>query len=366
MKTPRVSWDTLDWAALKRLRDTFLAAEPTGGNYWTSRSDLENYDFTFAQRIAWKWDAVLRELKLRGWTPPPGGRLLDWGCGSGIAGRRVVEFFGPEHFTALHVFDRSPLAVEFAVGRAQETFPSLRTEPFPDTPARHHDGPERRPPVRRDPSLPNPAGSETGAPSVGTLVISHVLNELTDAGGQALRDAIDRADAVLWVEPGTYADSRALIEVRERLREKFLLIAPCTHQAGCGLLVPENERHWCHHFASPPAGIMADSNWVRFAQRAGIDLRSLPYSFLALERKGLRDPVPGLLPDGFSRIIGEPRFYKGFAKIFSCQADAVRDLTLQKRDAPELFKALKDKEEATPFQQWTVVGGRIEPLRIGR
>jgi ribosomal protein RSM22 (predicted rRNA methylase) len=226
-------------------------------------------------------------------------------------------------------------------------------------------GPERRPPVRRDHSLPNPAGSETGALSVGTLVISHVLNELTDAARQALREAIDRADAVLWVEPGTYADSRALIEVRERLREKFLLIAPCTHQAACGLRVPENERHWCHHFASPPAGIMADSNWVRFAQRAGIDLRSLPYSFLALERKGLRDPVHGLLPDGFSRIIGTPRFYKGFAKIFSCQADGVRDLTLQKRDAPELFKALKDRD-ATPVQQWTVASGRIEPLRIGR
>src|SRR3989441_2168754 len=275
--------------------------------------------------------------------------------------------------------------MEFAAGAARGTFPRLRIEPCPH-PAFGHPLPsdgrgagapvqrpttarpaetahatgdsERRPPVRRDPALQNPAGSETGAPSVGTLVISHVLNELTDAGRQALRDAIDRADAVLWVEPGTYADSRALIEVRERLREKFLLIAPCTHQAACGLLVPENERHWCHHFASPPAGIMADSNWVRFAQRAGIDLRSLPYSFLALERKGLRDPVPGLLPDGFSRIIGEPRFYKGFAKIFSCQADGVRELMLLKRDAPALFRAFKNCE-AEPVYQWVIENGRI-------
>jgi hypothetical protein len=352
MKMFRVSWDTLDWAALERLRDTFLAANPAGANYWMSRSDLENYDFTFAQRIAWKWDAVLRELRLRGWTPPS-DRLLDWGCGSGIAGRRVVEFFGLEHFTSLRVFDRSPLAMEFAVGRAHETIPSLHAKPFLDTSARLQDAAERQVPVRHDPSLANPAGSETGAP-IGTLVVSHVLNELTVAGGEALRDAIDRADAVLWVEPGTYADSRALIEVRERLREKFLLIAPCTHQAACGLCAPENERHWCHHFAKPPAGIMADSNWVRFAQRAGIDLRSLPYSFLALERKGLRDPVPGLMPDGVSRIIGAPRFYKGYAKIFSCQSDGVRDLTLQKRDAPELFKALGNGR-AAPVQRWKFV-----------
>jgi hypothetical protein len=361
MKGSPVTWDTLDWAALDRLREAFLAGEPTSAGYWTSRSDLENYDLTFAQRIAWKWDAVLRELKLRGWTPPP-GLLLDWGCGSGIAGRRVLEFFGPERFTSFHVFDRSPLAMEFAAGRAQEKFPSLHAEPFPDTPARCQDGAERRSPVRRDTSLADPAGSETGAPSAGTLVISHVLNELTEVGKQALVGAIDCADAVLWVEPGTHADSRALIEVRERLREKFLLIAPCTHQAACGLCAPGNERHWCHHFAAPPAGIMADSNWVRFAHRAGIDLRSLPYSFLVLERKGLRDPAPGLLPGGYSRIIGEPRCYKGYVKIFSCQTDGVRDLTLQKRDAPELFKALKGRSEAGLYR-WQAIKGRIEEYR---
>ena len=385
MNPSTLTWDTLDWAALDRLRDTFLAAKPAGANYWMSRSDLDNYDFTFAQRIAWKWDAVLRELRLRGWTPPSGGPLLDWGCGSGIAGRRVAEFFGPARFTALRVFDHSLLAMEFAAGAARGTFPRLRIEPCPH-PAFGHPLPsdgrgagapvqrpttarpaetahatgdsERRPPVRRDPALQNPAGSETGAPSVGTLVISHVLNELTDAGRQALRDAIDRAEAVLWVEPGTYADSRSLISMRETLRETFHVIAPCTHEAACGLRTPENERHWCHHFALPPSGTMADSNWVRFSQRAGIDLRSLPYSFLVLERKGLRDPIPGLLPNGYSRIIGEPRFYKGYAQIFSCQADGVRDLTLQKRDAPVLFKALKDGR-AKPVWRWAIEKERI-------
>ena len=104
---------------------------------------------------------------------------------------------------------------------------------------------------------------------------------------------------------------------------------------------------------------MADSYWVRFAQRAGIDLRSLPYSFLVLERKGLREPVPGLLSDGYSRIIGAPRFYKGYAKIFSCQSDSVRDLTLQKRDAPDLFKALKE-HNAAGIYRWQSAKGRIQ------
>lgn len=308
----RIDWESLDWAALDRLRERFLSAQPGGENYWTSRSDLENYEITFAQRIGWKWDAVLRELRQRGWTPPSNS-ILDWGCGSGIAGRCFVEAFDPKMFKVLHVFDRSPCAMEYTIERARREFPDLRAEP-------------------RIPGESEPPG---------TLLVSHVLNELDESGGRALRLAIDRADAVLWVEPGTYADSRSLIAMREALQESFHVIAPCTHQSACGMTVPENERHWCHHFARPPAGIMADSNWVRFAQRAGIDLRSLPYSFLVLERKGIRDPVPGLLPDGYSRIIGEPRFYKGYAKVFSCRDSGVGDVTLQKRDRPELFKLLK-------------------------
>ena len=79
----------------------------------------------------------------------------------------------------------------------------------------------------------------------------------------------------------------------------------------------------------------ADSEWVKFGQRAGIDLRSLPYAYLALDRR------PASLPAGASRIVGEPRLYKGYAKIFNCDASGVHELTLQKRDAPQLFKAFK-------------------------
>jgi hypothetical protein len=327
-----LTWETLDWSGLDRLRETFLAGRPGAGAYWTSPGDLANYDFTYAQRIGWKWDAVLGELKQRGWAPPP-GPLLDWGCGSGIAGRRVLEFFGADLFGKLCVFDRSALAMEFAAEAAQDAFPQLRVEMA--------------------------AGSESGAP--GTLIISHVLNELDEAGGRDLRRVIDRAEAVLWVEPGTFADSRALIALREALREQFHVIAPCTHQADCGLLAAGNERHWCHHFAAPPAGIMADSNWVRFAQRAGIDLRRLPCSILVLERKGLREPVPGLLPEGWSRVLGEPRIYKGFSKLLSCQADGVRELEMQKRVAPEVHRAFKDGG-APSLWQWKEEGRRIVGL----
>jgi len=327
-----LTWETLDWSALDRLRETFLSSQPMTGAYWTSPSDLANYDFTYAQRIGWKWEAVLRELKQRGWTPPT-GPLLDWGCGSGIASRRVLEFFDAASFDLLRVFDRSALAMEFAAMKAKKLFPGLRVESC--------------------------AGLELDVP--GTLVISHVLNELDEAGGRALRRVIDRADAILWVEPGTFADSRALIAMRESLRDQFHVIAPCTHQAGCGLLAPGNERHWCHHFAAPPPGIMADSNWVRFAQRAGIDLRSLPYSFLVLERKGAREKTPGLLPEGWSRVLGDARVYKGFSKLLACQADGARELELQKRVAPAVHRMFKNGN-APALWRWAVDNDRITKL----
>ena len=63
MTLPEVTWDTLDWAALERLRAGFLAGDGAAGAYWQSAADVAAYDLTFAQRIAWKWEAVLAELR---------------------------------------------------------------------------------------------------------------------------------------------------------------------------------------------------------------------------------------------------------------------------------------------------------------
>lgn len=355
MQLPDVSWQTLDWAALDRLREIFLAGKPPPKPYWTSLSDLANYDFTFGERIGWKWDALLAELRERGWTPPASD-VLDWGCGSGIAGRRVIASFGQERFRRLRVFDRSTLAMDYALARARREFPTLTVEAATDS--GEMASPAAARPGGGDAPISLSGGHHPGAAPIGLLVVSHVLGELSEDGGRALRQAIDRAAAVLWVEPGTYADSRALIAVREAVRHDFLVIAPCTHQTFCGLLTPENQRHWCHHFAPPPPNLMADSNWVRFARRAGIDLRRLPYSFLVLERKGLRHPVPGLLPADRARVIGSPRFYKAYAKVSTCQQDGVRDLKLERKVAPLLFKQLK-QAVAPGVHAWQIVQGRI-------
>lgn len=276
-----MNWESLDWEILDRLRAQFLSGAT--GDYWRSHADLEHYDFTYGQRIAWKWQAVLAELRRLNWAPPA-DTVLDWGCGSGVAGRLVRDFFS---LKMLRVFDRSELAMDYTDAER------WRGEP------------------------------------PGILVLSHVLNELRE-----LPAVIEQAEAILWVEPGTFADSRALIAAREKLRDRFHIVAPCPHRNACG--VTGND--WCHFFAAPPTGVMADPNWVRFAQRAGIDLRSLPYSYLVMTR----NPVPPVK----ARIIGRPRFYKGYAKILTCRPKGVQELQLQKRDAPELFNELRDGERS--------------------
>src|SRR6185503_16602213 len=95
-------WTNLDWKALDRLRQRFLAEPGVGGAYWETASDLASYDLTYGERIGWKWDQVMRELKLRGWQPTSRA-IFDWGCGSGIAGRRVIELFGQDRFDSLTV-----------------------------------------------------------------------------------------------------------------------------------------------------------------------------------------------------------------------------------------------------------------------
>src|SRR5260221_14123286 len=77
----RMDRENIDWKALERLRAAFLDGTAGTQDYWRSECDLDSYDQTFAQRIRWKWDHVLKELNGRGWAPPQ-REVVDWGCGS--------------------------------------------------------------------------------------------------------------------------------------------------------------------------------------------------------------------------------------------------------------------------------------------
>lgn len=325
-----MDWASLDWNILERLREGFISGRAAEGPYWQSSDDLAHYDFTYAERIGWKWDHVLSELRQRGWSPPR-GTLLDWGCGSGVAHRRMAEAW-PSSVTGVQVFDHSTLAESFSIDRMADTHPTIETSSW-----------ER---------------SET----ITTLTISHVLNELDEENAEDLMATIEAADAVIWVEPGTSDVAAQLVAWRERLRKQFTVVYPCPHQGTCGLTAPENARHWCHHFAAPPTGVFADSNWVKFGQRAGIDLRSLPYSALVLEKTSRdAESASGVPPDSLGRIIGRPKVSKPYTRFLGCDAEQVQRLEMPKKLNAQLAKKL-DRPNSPRLFKWQHEAGKVTSI----
>ncbi len=323
-----MDWESIDWAALERLREVFLGrrgAAGAAGPYWTRPEELASYDFTLGRRIAWKWAAVLEPLFGRGWTPPA-RQLIDWGCGTGIAARSLLAYAPDAAFDEVVLWDHSPMATTFATEAIQA----------------------RRPGQAVRVADPEQAACD----GAFVLVVSHVLNELDAGGRDALLALARRAAAMVWVEPGTSDDSRALIDMREALRKEFHCWAPCPHDARCGLLEAVNATHWCHHFARPPTEAFTEAGWGEFGRRLGIDLRALPYSYLVLDRR-----MPPRLPDA-ARILGSPRESSAAMRILRCREEGVCEVELTKRAAPDLWRTLA-KRRHDGLLQWTEATGRI-------
>lgn len=312
-----------DLATLSRLREGFLTGTNAGGAYWRSEEELALYDATFAERIGWKWDAVLAEVERRGWKPQS-RHIVDFGCGSGVAHRRVLSKW-PD-FSSLSLGDVSPLALSYAARKAKTEFPQVSVT----------------------------AGLPQSLPPGTLLLVSHVVNELDGRSSRRLIELARQAEEVIWVEAGSHADSRALIGMREELKADFRIVAPCPHAARCGMLTEANAPHWCHHFGEVPSWVFQDSGWAQFSKELGIDLTTLPYSYLVLTKH-----TPPTL-EGNTRVIGRPREFKGRMQVLCCREEGVADLMLQKRDEPGLFKDFQ-KERADSLQRWDIADGKIHP-----
>ncbi len=288
-----------DWNRLQDLRSVFLEGKQTSKDYWEDQRLLEIYDLTFGQRIAWKWNAILDELRDRGWKPSS-PQTVDWGCGTAVASRAFVERWPQEQ---IKVWDRSPMAQNFAIKKL---------------------GADRA------------SALIAGENFVGTVLLSHILGELKDDVLRRLLGSLAQADTIIWVEPGTKVMGQRLVEIREGLRSHFHLLAPCPHQERCGLLQQGHENDWCHHFAPPPTFIFHDRHWSEFNRRMKIDLRALPLSYLVLEKKGDSLGLPSLP----CRLIGRPRFEKALVHWQECSETGVAERRLLKKESPPLFKKM--------------------------
>lgn len=317
------SADELDY--LRMLRATFVSFEERAGGaepYWDSAEDLALFDETFAQRIGWKWDAVLEELRRRG-RMPAGVTVLDWGCGTGIAARRLLAARGGVE--RVYLWDHSQLALDFACERLREEQPGIEVH------------------------------GELPAKPAEILLVSHVLDELDEPALGALLDLAERSPAVVWVEPGSRKTSRRLSELRARLLATHDVLAPCTHQAACGALA--NEDRWCHLFARAPREVYTEGEWSEFGRELGIDLRALPYSFLALARRGTH-----ALEGPSARLLARPRLTRGRAEFELCDASGVTHVDFLQRTDKQLFKALDDVAGEPWLFDATLAGRRVTAL----
>ena len=282
-----------------RLRSQFLSEHGSATDYWASREVLQHYDLTFGTRIRWKWMSVCEEIVNRGELSKDLEWIADWGCGTAGALRVALKFLKIPHTVKLLCSDRSTLALEYSLSQISNEFPQHAVSEW--------DGQ----------SLPH---------GNGLLLVSHLITELGPRAEKQLLTLLGAAPAFIWVEPGTPRCCQKLVQLREKLRSNFRIIAPCPHESACGLLAQGANEHWCHNFASVPAEAFQDRGWKKWSDFLQIDLRSLPVSFLAMAKQA----IP--LEKGRSRVLGRPWHEKGLSRAIVCTESAVGEEIFRKKE----------------------------------
>jgi len=282
--------------------------------YWKDSSNPKNlrlaYFLSFMPPNQARVATVWSELHRLGWRWPTDDiktfRGIELGAGpaTGACGILTGEKHAPTGLPpsgnfALLEQDRGTL--ELGVRFADRYFPSLG---FDDWSVR---------PFHRDVDLSRPLLPRS-APSFHLWLTSYFLNESSvDAATQARTfvDAWDRHleedGLVIFVEPALKQQSRRLLELRRELialgKKKGLgwlkVLTPCLGHQSCGALAAEED--WCHD----------EATWWRapyirkIDQLAGLDRRTLPFSYLVLTKSGR--PIEELLP-ALGRSKSEDRY----------------------------------------------------------
>ena len=300
------------WQTLRQLRQGFLVDKAGIDDYWKSEVTVRLYHQTLGQRILWKWQAVWDKLdeERPNILENKSVRVLDWGCGSGIASTSLLENAKRRKaILALDLFDRSRIATAFAKKHLQEQFQvaaNITTEP-----ANQYD----------------------------LILFSHVLNELDDIGFKKVVATAKQSKLFVWVEPGTKLAATRLAALRNELAIEYEALAPCTHQEKCPLT--ETHGHdWCHFFAKPPSAVSQSAFWRQYHDEMGIDSQRLPLSFLVMRRKA-SDSLA--MSEEKTRIVGNMRFNKAGVQILGCSSSGVNSQLIAKRSAKDTLKSLKKK-----------------------
>ena len=168
-------------------------------------------------------------------------------------------------------------------------------------------------------------GDISTAPGTAELVVvSYVLGELADAAGTAGMLWERAADTIAFVEPGTPAGHRRILEARASvIAAGGSTVAPCPHDLPCPLSADD----WCHFAVRLPR-----SKLHRRAKGVELGYEDEKFSYAVLSR------VP--VPKAGARIIRQPQVRSGHVLLVTCEPDGIHQRTVSRKQGT-LYKDAK-------------------------
>lgn len=147
------------------------------------------------------------------------------------------------------------------------------------------------------------------------VVASYVLGELDDAAAAAALLWEQAADTIAFVEPGTPAGYRRILEARAAvLGAGGHTVAPCPHDLPCPL--PADD--WCHFGVRLPR-----SRLHRRAKGVELGHEDEKFSYAVLSR----EPVTR----GAARLIRPPQQRSGHVNLVTCEPDGIHRRTVSRK-----------------------------------
>jgi len=167
-------------------------------------------------------------------------------------------------------------------------------------------------------------GDVSAATGTADLVVaSYVLGELADVARAAERLWERTADTIAFVEPGTPAGYRRVLEARAAVIEAGgFTVAPCPHDLACPL--PDDD--WCHFAVRLPR-----TKLHRRAKGVELGYEDEKFSYAVLSR----EPVP----KAPARIIRQPQVRSGHVNLVTSEPDGIHRRTVSRKDGDRFKEA---------------------------
>ncbi len=166
--------------------------------------------------------------------------------------------------------------------------------------------------------------ASAAAGSAELIVVSYVLGELADVAGAAAGLWEQSTDAIAFVEPGTPAGYRRVLDARAAvLAAGGFTVAPCPHDLPCPL--PDDD--WCHFAVRLPR-----SKLHRRAKGVELGYEDEKFSYAVLSR----EPVP----KAAARIIRQPQVRSGHVNLVTSEPDGIHNRTISRKQGA-LYKEMK-------------------------